>query len=87
MAILSEIITRKHNSVETIAQSPLVYLSTAVTEKRRYCFFFLITLSLPPPHIILNHQGVKYNKALYRSICRLYLTGVLQVNIPLAREK
>lgn len=42
-------------------------------------------LSLFP--IILNHQGVKYNKALYHSICRLYLTGVLQVNIPLAGEK
>lgn len=57
--------------------------------KRRDGFFFFPQLSLflclfP---IILNHQGVKYNKALYHSICRLYLTGVLQVNIPLAGEK
>ena len=56
--------------------------------------FFLYSPSraqLPPPppsaSIILNHQGVKYNKASYRSICRLFLKGVLQVNIPLACEK
>lgn len=47
----------------------------------------LSTIPLPSASIILNHQGVKYNKALYRSICRLFLKGVLQVNIPLACEK
>lgn len=49
-----------------------------------FCSSLLFSPSFP---IILNHQGVKYNKALYHSICRLYLTGVLQVNIPLAGEK
>lgn len=58
------------------------------TTKTRHGRFFAALpffLSLFP--IILNHQGVKYNKALYHSICRLYLTGVLQVNILLAGEK
>lgn len=51
--------------------------------------FSVALLSSTPPFtsIILNHQCVKYNKALYRSICRLFLKGVLQVNIPLACEK
>lgn len=47
----------------------------------------LLSSTSPFASIILNHQGVKYNKALYRSICRLFLKGALQVNIPLACEK
>lgn len=96
--ISSYMLSKKHNALQSTAHFPLVCLSTAAkqynkhTAKRRHSFFlfffFFSSLLFSPSFlIILNHQGVKYNKALYHSICRLYLTGVLQVNIPLAGEK
>lgn len=92
--ILSWTLSQKHNALQNTAHFPLVCLSTAAkqrnrrTPKRRCLFFFCSSPFFSPSFpIILNHQGVKYNKALYHSICRLYLTGVLQVNIPLAGEK